>query len=128
MKGSQEHVCMRIYTPWCLCSPRHAFRSLMTYIPLLQFPRRLNEIESYLLKIVFGGTSYWYRVSSRENALKWASGCMLRGSVLLGTYAYSNVWFIMSLIAIPIGSRGDCYDRLTTYTEMRESLKIISMP
>jgi NADH:ubiquinone oxidoreductase subunit D len=52
---------------------------------------------------------------------------MLRGSVLLGIYENSTLWYIIYLINIPVGTRGDCYDRFNSYTEMRESIKIITM-
>jgi hypothetical protein len=56
----------------------------MIFILLLQFPRRLNEIESFLVKIVFGSSFSRYRLCTKNDAINWASGCMLRGSVLLG--------------------------------------------
>jgi NADH dehydrogenase (ubiquinone) Fe-S protein 2 len=95
-----------------------------------QFPRRLNEIEELLTENrIWKARLIDIGYLSRENALKWAaSGCMLRGSGIAWDLRRTQAYEIYDELdfAIPVGSRGDCYDRvLLRIQEMRESLKII---
>jgi len=57
------------------------------------------------------------------------TGCMLRGSGISWDLRRTEPYEIYDKLEfnIPIGLRGDCYDRTITYSEMRESLVIITM-
>jgi len=97
---------------------------------LSQFPKRLDEIEE-----VLSDNRIWkHRLVdidfiSRQNALEWSlSGCMLRGSGVPWDLRRTQPYEIYDLLdfSIPIGLRGDCYDRvLLRIQEMRESVSII---
>jgi len=95
-----------------------------------QFSKRLDEIEELL-----SDNRIWKQrlvdvgFVSRENALAWAlSGCMLRGSGVAWDLRRTQPYEIYDQMnfSIPVGLRGDCYDRvMLRIQEMRESLKII---
>jgi len=97
---------------------------------LSQFPKRLDEIEE-----VLSDNRIWKQrlvdvgFISRQNALEWSlSGCMLRGSGVPWDLRRTQPYEIYDLLdfSIPIGLRGDCYDRvLLRIQEMRESVSII---
>jgi NADH dehydrogenase (ubiquinone) Fe-S protein 2 len=97
---------------------------------ITQFPKRLDEIEELL-----SNNRIWKQrlvdigFFSRDNALNWAaSGCMLRGSGIPWDLRRTQPYEIYNELdfSIPIGTRGDCYDRvLLRIQEMRESIKII---
>ena len=95
-----------------------------------QFASRIDEMEELLT-----GNRIWKQrlvdigVVTADQALNWGfSGVMLRGSGvawdLRKTQAY-DVYDRMDF-QVPVGSRGDCYDRyLIRVEEMRQSLRII---
>jgi NADH dehydrogenase (ubiquinone) Fe-S protein 2 len=95
-----------------------------------QFPKRLDEIEELL-----SSNRIWKQrlvdigYLSKDNALSWGvSGCMLRGSGIAWDLRRSQPYEIYDKLKflVPVGSRGDCYDRvLIRIQEMRESIKII---
>jgi len=100
------------------------------YTFITQFPRRLNEIEELLTENrIWKARLVDIGYLSREDALNWAaSGCMLRGSGIAWDLRRTVPYEIYDTLNfdIPIGTRGDCYDRvLLRIQEMRESLKII---
>jgi NADH dehydrogenase (ubiquinone) Fe-S protein 2 len=95
-----------------------------------QFNARLDEIEEMLT-----GNRIWKErlvdigIVSSKKAIDWGfSGVMLRGSGIpwdlrktLAYEIYPEIDFV-----IPVGNRGDCYDRyLIRIEEMRQSLSII---
>jgi NADH dehydrogenase (ubiquinone) Fe-S protein 2 len=100
------------------------------YTFISQFNRRLDEIEEVLTENrIWKSRLVDIGYLSKKNALDYAaSGCLLRGSGVSWDLRRSCPYEIYNILDfdIPIGSRGDCYDRvLLRITEMRESLKII---
>jgi len=95
-----------------------------------QFNVRLDEIEEMLT-----GNRIWKErlvdigIVSSKKAVDWGfSGVMLRGSGLPWDLRKTQPYEIYSEIdfSIPVGNRGDCYDRyLIRVEEMRQSLNII---
>lgn len=95
-----------------------------------QFNVRLDEIEEMLT-----GNRIWKErlvdigIVSSKKAVDWGfSGVMLRGSGLPWDLRKTQPYEIYSEIdfSIPLGNRGDCYDRyLIRVEEMRQSLHII---
>jgi len=95
-----------------------------------QFNTRLDEIEEMLTN-----NRIWKErlvdigIVSAQRAVDWGfSGVMLRGSGipwdLRKTQPYEN--YNNFNFVVPVGSKGDCYDRyLVRIEEMRESLKIM---
>uniref|UniRef100_A0A0N5BGD0 Complex I-49kD n=1 Tax=Strongyloides papillosus TaxID=174720 RepID=A0A0N5BGD0_STREA len=96
----------------------------------VKFPQRIDELEDMLTE-----NRIWKQrlqdvgIVSASDALNWGfSGVMLRGSGIkwdvrkTAPYdGYENIEF-----DVPIGIKGDCYDRyLCRIEEMRESLKIV---
>uniref|UniRef100_A0A915PQ41 Complex I-49kD n=1 Tax=Setaria digitata TaxID=48799 RepID=A0A915PQ41_9BILA len=96
----------------------------------VRFPQRLDMVEDLLTgNRIFLARTVDIGLVKAEDALLWGfSGVMLRGSGIKWDIrkaqpydAYDQVNF-----DVPIGVKGDCYDRyLVRMEEMRESLKII---
>jgi NADH dehydrogenase (ubiquinone) Fe-S protein 2 len=101
------------------------------YLFTKQFSSRIDEIEELLTE-----NRIWkirlqdVGIVSAEESLKWGfSGVMLRGSGinwdLRKNYPY-EIYNDLNFL-IPVGTKGDCYDRyLIRIAEMRQSLAIIS--
>lgn len=100
------------------------------YLFISQFPTRLDEIEELLTsnriwkqRLVDIG-----KVSAAQ-AMNWGfSGVMLRGSGILWDLRRAMPYDIYPLVDfdIPVGSKGDCYDRyLVRVQEIRQSVAII---
>ena len=97
---------------------------------VLQFSTRLDEIEEMLTN-----NRIWKErlvdigVVSFQKALSWGfSGVMLRGSGVPWDLRKNQSYEIYDELSfeIPVGNRGDCYDRyLIRIEEMRQSLNII---
>jgi NADH dehydrogenase (ubiquinone) Fe-S protein 2 len=96
-----------------------------------QFASRIDEMEEMLT-----GNRIWKqrlvdvgRVT-KDQALDWGfSGVMLRGSGVAWDLRKTEPYEVYDRMdfAIPVGTRGDCYDRyMIRIEEMRESLRIIS--
>jgi len=95
-----------------------------------QFNYRLDEIEEMLT-----GNRIWKErlvdigVVSSKKAVDWGfSGVMLRGSGIPWDLRKTQPYEIYSELdfVVPVGNRGDCYDRyLIRIEEMRQSLNII---
>ena len=95
-----------------------------------QFNYRLDEIEEMLT-----GNRIWKErlvdigVVSSKKAIDWGfSGVMLRGSGLPWDLRKTQPYEIYSELdfVVPVGNRGDCYDRyLIRIEEMRQALSII---
>lgn len=98
---------------------------------IVQFVSRIDEIEEMLTN-----NRIWKQrlvdigVVSIEEALTWGfSGVMLRGSGMSWDLRVTNPYEVYSEICfgVPVGTRGDCYDRyLLRVEEMRQSINIIS--
>ncbi len=96
-----------------------------------QFASRIDELEEMLTN-----NRIWKQrlvnigVVSSEEALNWGfSGVMLRGSGVSWDLRKSQPYEVYDQMTfdIPVGLRGDCYDRyLCRVEEMRQSLRIIS--
>jgi NADH dehydrogenase (ubiquinone) Fe-S protein 2 len=101
------------------------------YLFAKQFNSRLDELEELLTN-----NRIWklrlqnVGIVSKDEALNWSfSGVMLRGSGIAWDIRKNLPYEIYNQInfAIPVGSKGDCYDRyLVRVAEMRQSLKIIN--
>jgi NADH dehydrogenase (ubiquinone) Fe-S protein 2 len=99
------------------------------YIFIEQFNLRINEIEDMLTE-----SRIWKQrlvdigVITSSDALDWGfSGVMLRGSGINWDLRKSQPYEIYNRLnfEIPVGSKGDCYDRyMLRLLEMKESLKI----
>ena len=95
-----------------------------------QFPGRLDEIEELLT-----GNRIWKQrlvdvgVISAADALDWGfSGVMLRGSGVAWDLRRAQPYEIYPELEfeVPVGTKGDCYDRyLMRLEEMRQSVHII---
>lgn len=95
-----------------------------------QFGSRIDELEELLT-----GNRIWKQrlvdigIVSAEEALAWGfTGVMLRGSGIPWDLRKKESYEIYDELSfeIPIGSKGDCYDRyLIRIEEMRQSLKIL---
>jgi NADH dehydrogenase (ubiquinone) Fe-S protein 2 len=96
-----------------------------------QFASRIDEMEEMLT-----GNRIWKqrlvdvgRVT-RDQALDWGfSGVMLRGSGVAWDIRKTEPYdgYDRMEFAVPVGTRGDCYDRyMIRVEEMRESLRIIA--
>ena len=100
------------------------------YLFIKQFYSRINEIEELLTN-----NRIWKQrllnvgVVSKEQALNWGfSGVMLRGSGVPWDLRKTQPYEVYKDLdfCIPIGIRGDCYDRyIIRIEEMRQSLNII---
>jgi NADH dehydrogenase (ubiquinone) Fe-S protein 2 len=100
------------------------------YLFCEQFNSRLNEIEELLTN-----NRIWkvrltdIGIVSASQALNWGfSGVMLRGSGIKHDLRKTHPYEIYDLLNfhIPVGRRGDCYERyFLRMEEMRQSLKII---
>lgn len=100
------------------------------YIFIEQFHLRLNEIEDMLSE-----NNIWKQrlvdigIVSFSESLNWGfSGIMLRGSGINWDLRKSQPYEVYNELnfKIPVGSKGDCYDRyILRIIEMKESLKII---
>ena len=109
--------------PMGLSQDIHAFTT--------QFASRIDEMEEMLT-----GNRIWKqrlvdvgRVT-RDQALDWGfSGVMLRGSGVAWDIRKTEPYDIYDRMnfSVPVGTRGDCYDRyMIRVEEMRESLRIIA--
>ena len=97
---------------------------------IIQFGSRIDEIEELL-----SNNRIWKQrlvdigIVTAKEALDWGfTGVMLRGSGVLWDLRKVQPYEIYDklLFSIPVGSKGDCYDRyLIRVQEMRESLNII---
>lgn len=95
-----------------------------------QFASRIDEIEEMLTS-----NRIWKQrlvdvgVVSAEQAMDWSfSGVLLRGSGIAWDLRKTQPYEVYDRMQfhIPVGTRGDCYDRyLIRIQEMRESLRII---
>lgn len=95
-----------------------------------QFASRIDEMEEMLT-----GNRIWKQrlvdigVVTAEQALDWGfSGVMLRGSGVAWDLRKTQPYDVYDRMdfQVPVGSRGDCYDRyLIRIEEMRQSLRII---
>ena len=96
-----------------------------------QFASRIDEMEEMLT-----GNRIWKqrlvdvgRVT-KDQALDWGfSGVMLRGSGVAWDLRKTEPYDVYDRMdfAVPVGTRGDCYDRyMIRIEEMRESLRIIA--
>lgn len=95
-----------------------------------QFASRIDEMEELLT-----GNRIWKQrlvdigVVTADQALDWGfSGVMLRGSGVAWDLRKTQPYDVYDKMdfQIPVGSRGDCYDRyLIRVEEMRQSLRII---
>jgi NADH dehydrogenase (ubiquinone) Fe-S protein 2 len=95
-----------------------------------QFASRIDEMEEMLT-----GNRIWKQrlvdigVVTADEALDWGfSGVMLRGSGVAWDLRKTQPYDVYSKMdfQVPVGSRGDCYDRyLIRVEEMRQSLRII---
>jgi len=100
------------------------------YLFIKQFHSRINEIEELLTN-----NRIWKQrllnvgIVSKEQALDWGfSGVMLRGSGVPWDLRKAEPYEIYNQLdfSVPIGQRGDCYDRyVIRIEEMRQSLNII---
>lgn len=95
-----------------------------------QFASRIDEMEEMLT-----GNRIWKQrlvdigVVTADEALDWGfSGVMLRGSGVAWDLRKTQPYDVYDKMdfQVPVGSRGDCYDRyLIRVEEMRQSLRII---
>jgi len=95
-----------------------------------QFASRIDEMEEMLT-----GNRIWKQrlvdigVVTADQALDWGfSGVMLRGSGIAWDLRKTQPYDVYGKMdfQVPVGSRGDCYDRyLIRVEEMRQSLRII---
>ena len=95
-----------------------------------QFASRIDEMEEMLT-----GNRIWKQrlvdigVVTADQALDWGfSGVMLRGSGIAWDLRKTQPYDVYEKMdfQVPVGSRGDCYDRyLIRVEEMRQSLRII---
>jgi NADH dehydrogenase (ubiquinone) Fe-S protein 2 len=95
-----------------------------------QFASRIDEMEEMLT-----GNRIWKQrlvdigVVTADQALDWGfSGVMLRGSGVAWDLRKTQPYDVYGRMdfQVPVGSRGDCYDRyLIRIEEMRQSLRII---
>lgn len=100
------------------------------YLFVKQFNNRLNELEELL-----SSNRIWKQrlvdvgIVSAEQALAWGfSGVMLRASGIKWDLRKVEAYEVYDQLnfKIPVGTKGDCYDRyLIRVEEMRQSLKII---
>jgi NADH dehydrogenase I D subunit len=100
------------------------------YIFANSFPSRIDEIEELLTT-----NRIWKQrlvdvgVVTKQDALTWGfSGVMLRGSGIFWDLRKMQPYEIYNTLdfKIPVGSKGDCYDRyLIRIEEMRQSIHII---
>ena len=95
-----------------------------------EFPRALDDIDDLLTENrIFKQRNVDIAIVSEQDVLDWAfSGVMARGSGLAWDLRRSQPYecYDEFEFQIPVGTRGDCYDRyLCRMAEMRESVKII---
>ncbi|MGO4915601.1 NADH-quinone oxidoreductase subunit D [Pseudogemmobacter sp. W21_MBD1_M6] len=95
-----------------------------------EFPRALNDIDDLLTENrIFKQRNVDIAIVSEQDVLDYAfSGVMARGSGLAWDLRRSQPYecYDEFEFQIPVGTRGDCYDRyLCRMAEMRESVKII---
>jgi NADH dehydrogenase (ubiquinone) Fe-S protein 2 len=100
------------------------------YLFAKQFSSRIDEMED-----VLSGNRIWKQrlvdigVVSAQEALDWGfSGVMLRGSGIAWDLRKTQPYDVYEELDfdIPVGTRGDCYDRyVIRVEEMRQSLRII---
>ena len=95
-----------------------------------QFPKMIDDVEQLLTENrIFKQRSVDIGVASSDQAMDWGfTGPMLRGSGVPWDLRKSQPYEVYEKMEfdIPIGKRGDCYDRyLVRLEEMRQSLHII---
>jgi len=95
-----------------------------------QFSQRLDEVEDVLsANRIWKHRTVDVGVVSAEDCLLWGfSGVMLRGSGIKWDLRKQQPYDAYNLVDfdVPIGTKGDCYDRyLIRMEEMRQSLRII---
>lgn len=101
------------------------------FVFIKQFGYRINEIEELLTN-----NRIWKQrlvdigIVTLEQALNWGfTGVMLRGSGLAWDLRKSQPYDVYDQLSfdIPVGTKGDCYDRyLIRVEEMRQSIRIIN--
>lgn len=96
----------------------------------VKFPQRIDELEDMLTENrIWKQRTQDVGIVTASDALNWGfSGVMLRGSGIKWDVRKSSPYDGYEKIDfdVPIGTRGDCYDRyLCRLEEMRQSLKII---
>uniref|UniRef100_A0AC35TGH1 Complex I-49kD n=1 Tax=Rhabditophanes sp. KR3021 TaxID=114890 RepID=A0AC35TGH1_9BILA len=95
-----------------------------------KFPQRIDELEDMLTENrIWKQRTMDVGIVSASDALNWGfSGVMLRGSGIKWDVRKTNPYdgYEKYEFDVPIGTRGDCYDRyLCRVEEMRQSLNII---
>ncbi|XP_012264078.2 NADH-ubiquinone oxidoreductase 49 kDa subunit [Athalia rosae] len=95
-----------------------------------KFSQRLDEVEDLLTENrIWTARTIDVGVVSYEDALNWGfSGVMLRGSGIKWDLRKAQPYDAYHLVDfdVPIGTKGDCFDRyLCRVEEMRQSLRII---
>ncbi|XP_055714561.1 NADH-ubiquinone oxidoreductase 49 kDa subunit-like [Phlebotomus papatasi] len=95
-----------------------------------KFGERLDEVEDVLTtNRIWVQRTVDIGIVTAEEALNWGfSGVMLRGSGIKWDLRKSQPYDAYDLVEfdVPIGTKGDCYDRyLCRVEEMRQSLRII---
>ncbi|CBY38614.1 unnamed protein product [Oikopleura dioica] len=95
-----------------------------------RFSSRLDEVEEMLTENrVWRARNVDVGIVSYDSAQEWGmSGCMLRGSGIKWDIRKVAPYDAYDLVEfdVPIGTRGDCFDRyLCRMEEMRESIRII---
>uniref|UniRef100_A0A1B0CDK6 Complex I-49kD n=1 Tax=Lutzomyia longipalpis TaxID=7200 RepID=A0A1B0CDK6_LUTLO len=95
-----------------------------------KFGERLDEVEDVLTtNRIWVQRTVDIGIVSAEDALNWGfSGVMLRGSGIKWDLRKAQPYDAYDLVDfdVPIGTKGDCYDRyLCRIEEMRQSLRII---
>lgn len=96
----------------------------------VKFPQRIDELEDMLTENrIWKQRTQDVGIVTASDALNWGfSGVMLRGSGIKWDVRKSSPYDGYEKIDfdVPIGTRGDCYDRyLCRLEEMRQSLKIV---
>lgn len=96
----------------------------------MEFPAVLDDIDELLTENrIFKQRNVDIAVVSKQDALDWGfSGVMVRGSGMAWDLRRAQPYECYSEFdfQIPVGTKGDCYDRyLCRMQEMRESVKII---
>ncbi|OMJ15049.1 NADH-ubiquinone oxidoreductase 49 kDa subunit [Smittium culicis] len=95
-----------------------------------QFPDRLNEVEEMVTaNRIWMNRTIGVGKLTIQQALDWGfSGPIIRGSGLKWDIRKSQPYEVYDRLDfdIPVGTRGDCYDRyLVRFEEMRQSVRII---
>jgi len=96
----------------------------------MKFPARLDEVEDVLTENrIWKQRTQEVGIVKAADALNWGfSGVMLRGSGIKWDVRKAHPYEVYDQVEfdVPIGTKGDCYDRyLCRMEEMRQSLNII---